>query len=163
MLDYHEHGCGSIGTWIGLVCAAVGVGTAALMVYALNLDWYLFPSNPPKEVVVGVVALFLAAVYLGKKSGVYLCGKHSRLSLNVLVGLGVAFGSISIAVLAGTLVAIVSNPGEIFSDPDFNPFNLVLGFFLMLGLVLLFGGVPAVVLGVLYGFLVRNRLRELIR
>jgi hypothetical protein len=163
MLDYHEHGCGSIGRFIGFVCAVLGVVTAALMVYALNLGWSLHPSNPPKEILVGLVALFLSAVYLGEKSGVYLCGKHYDLPKNILVGLGVAFGSISIAVLAGMLVAIVSNPGELLANPDFNPFRLVIGFFLLLGLILLFGGVPAVVLGVLYGFLVRSRLRDLNR
>jgi hypothetical protein len=161
MLDYHEHGCGSVGRWIGVLCATLGVATAGLMVYAINLDWYIHPFNPPKEVLVGLVVLFLASAYLGEKGGMRLCGKDYDLPLNVVVGLGVAFGSISIAVISGTLVGVLSNLGELLRSPAFNPLNVVLGFFFSLLLVLLFGGLPAALLGVLYGFLARNRLRSL--
>jgi hypothetical protein len=161
MLDYHEHGCGSVGKWIGVLCAALGVVTAYVMVRAMNIGWDLFPSNPPKEILVGLVVLFLAAAYLGEKSGRRLCGKDHDLPLNVVVGLGVAFGSITIAVMSGTMVGVVSNAGEWLSSPDYNPLYLVPGFFFLLFFILLFGGLPALILGVLYGFLVRSRLRNL--
>lgn len=164
MLHEDEHGCGNVGKWVGVLFAALGVGAAFLIVRFLNLGWVVFsPPFLPKEVLVGLVALFIAAAVLGKKAGLYLCGKDYDVPKNVLVGLGVAFGSITTAVLAGTLIAVVSDAGELIRSPDFNPLNLVLGFFLTLLLVLWFAGLPAIFLGVVYGFVVRNRLRELNR
>lgn len=161
MLNDHDHGCGSVGRWISVLCAALGVVTAILMIRAMNIGWYV-PGYPiPKEIAVGLVVLFIAAAFLGEKAGVRLCGRSHDVPLNVLVGQGVAFGSIAIAVMAGTLVGVVSAAGEILSSPGFTPIGVVLLLFGPLFLVLMFGGIPAVLLGLLYGFVVRNRLRDL--
>jgi hypothetical protein len=164
MLNEDGHGCGSIGRGIAVLCAAVGVVTALVMVWVMGVPKFVIPLNPPpKEIIVGLIALFIAAAWLGNKAGIYLCGKGHDWASNVVVGIGVAFGSIAIAVLTGTFVGVVSEARQIFSSVDFNPLNALLGFFFPLGMVLFFGGVPAAFLGVVYGFLVRNRLRKLNR
>jgi len=162
MLDEDDHGCGSIGRWIALVCAALGVVAAIVMVRAIGIPKFVVPLNAPtKEMIVGLIALFIAAAWLGKKAGMYLCDKSHDTAMNVVVGLGVAFGSISISVMTGTLVGMVSELPRISGSVNFNPLYVLLGFFIPLFFVLLFGAIPAILLGVLYGFLVRNRLRNL--
>ena len=162
MLDEDGHGCGSIGQWVAIVCAAAGVGIAFLMLRAMGVPKFVVPLNPPpKELIIGLIALFIGAALLGKKAGMYLCGKSQAWALNVVVGIGVAFGSIAIAVLTGTFVGVVSEAPRLFGSVDFNPLNALLGFFIPLGIVLFFGGIPAAFLGVLYGLVVRNRLRKL--
>jgi len=161
MLDYHDHGCGSVGRWIGVLCAALGVVTAYLMIQLMNLGWYIPVYPMPKEVALGLVVLFLTSAFLGERAGMRLCGKSDDVSLNVLLGQGVAFGSITIAVMFATLVGVISAAGTVVGSPGFTPLGLVFALFMPLCLVLLVGGVPAVGLGVLYGLLVRNRLRKL--
>jgi len=161
MLDYHDHGCGRIGRWIGVLCAALGVATAYLMIQLMNLGWYIPVSHLPKEITFGLVVLFLTSAFLGERGGMRLCGKSDDVSLNVLVGQGVAFGSITIAVMSATLIGIVSAAGTLVGGPGFTPLGLVFALFIPLLLVLLVGALPAVGLGVLYGLLVRNRLRKL--
>ena len=162
MLDEDGHGCGSIGRWIAVVCAALGVVAAIVIVRAIGIPSFIVPLNSPtKEMIVGVIALFIAAAWLGNKAGMYLCDKSHDTAMNVLVGLGVAFGSISISVMTGTLFGVVSAAGEIFRSTTITPVGIFLGLFFPLLIVLLFGAIPAILLGVLYGFLVRSRLRNL--
>ncbi|HKY28317.1 MAG TPA: hypothetical protein VJM12_10265 [Pyrinomonadaceae bacterium] len=162
MLNEDGHGCGSIGRWIAFLFAALGVVAAIVMVRALRIPQFVVPLNAPtKEMIVGLIALFVAASWLGKKAGTYLCDKTHDTAMNVLVGLGVAFGSISISVMTGTFLGVVSEAPQIFSSVDFNPLYALLGFFIPLLIVLFFGAIPAILLGVLYGFLIRNRLRKL--
>jgi len=73
MLNDEEHGCGSIGRSVAVLCAAVGVGAAVLMVLAMGISRFILPFPFPKEIVVGLVVLFIAAAILGKKAGIYLC------------------------------------------------------------------------------------------
>jgi hypothetical protein len=161
MLHDGEHGCGGIGRWVAVLCAAVGAGMAGLMLYVMDIGHFLFPAGLPKEIVVGLVVLFITAAVLGKKAGIHLCDKTHRTWRNVLVGMGVAFGSIAIAVLAGTFVGFLGEADTILRAPNFSVVNVVLGFFIPLLLVLWFGGIPAILLGVFYGFMIRNRLRKL--
>jgi hypothetical protein len=160
-MDDHEfHGCGSVGKWVGMSCAVLGIGTAFLMVYWMGAGWFI-GLDPP--VAVGLVVEIFAAAYLGEKAGRYLCRKGNPLGRGMLVGLGVAFGSITIAVYAATIAGCVSYASEWISNPYINPWNAVYLLFFPLFLVLLFGGVPAAFLGVLYGALVHVRLQNLDR
>ena len=161
MLNDEEHGCGSIGRWVAVLCAGLGVGTAVLMLQVMGIGKFIFSNTFPKEIAVGLVVLFVAAATLGKKAGTYLCNKTHSTGRNVLAGLGVAFGSIAIAVLAGTLAGFLGEADAILRAPDFSAVNFVIGFFFPLLLVLWFGGIHAILLGVIYGFTVRNRLRKL--
>lgn len=161
MLNDEEHGCGSVGRWVAVLCAGLGVGAAVLMLQVMGIGKFIFSDAFPKEIAVGLVVLFIASAVLGKKAGIYLCDKTSATGWNVLVGVGVAFGSIAAAVLAGTFVGFLGEADYILRAENFSAVNFVLGFFIPLLLVLWFGGIPAILLGVFYGFTVRNRLRKL--
>ncbi len=158
MNGHEDHGCGSIGKWIGVLCAALGIGTAFLMVRVMNAGW-LIGLDPP--ITVGLIAEIFAAAYLGEKAGRYLCQKGNALGRGMLVGLGVAFGSITIAVYAGTIAGVVGHASEWIGNSHINPWNAVPVFFFPLFIVLLFGGAPAGVLGIIYGALANARLRKL--
>ena len=158
MEGHEDHGCGTIGKWIGMLCAALGIGTAFLMVRLMGIGWTI-GLDPP--ISVGLVVEIFAAAYLGEKAGRYLCSKGNQLGRNVLVGLGVAFGSIAIAVYAGTIAGFVGHASEWIGNPDNNRWNAVFALFVPLWLVLFYGQLPATFLGVLYAFLVHNRLQKL--
>jgi len=158
MNAHYDHGCGSVGKWIGMLCAALGIGTAFLMVRVMNGGWFI---GLDPSITVGLVVEIFAAAYLGEKAGRYLCSKGNPLGRGMLVGLGVAFGSIAIAVYSGTIAGFVGHPSEFFGNPHIGPLNVVSVLFFPLFLVLLFGGIPAAVLGVVYGALVNIRLQKL--
>jgi hypothetical protein len=164
MFDHEEHGCGAIGRWVGVACAGLGLATAALMLMGMGgfgrgFGQINFLTMPP-ELIIALVALFAAAAYLGSKAGVFLCQKQHALSMCMVVGIGVALGSIAISVWTGTFLGIVRHAGEFFGR-DFTVLNLILAPFVSLLFILLFGGIPAMLLGALYGFLVRRGLRKL--
>ena len=70
MLNDEEHGCGSIGRSVALLCAGLGVGAAVLMLLALGISkFFILPFPFPKEILVGLVVLFIAAASLGKRRG----------------------------------------------------------------------------------------------
>ena len=158
MNAHYDHGCGSVGKWIGMLCAALGIGTAFLMVRVMNGGWFI---GLDPAITVGLVVEIFAAAYLGEKAGRYLCSKGNPLGRGMLVGLGVAYGSIAIAVYAGTIAAFVGHTSEFFGNSNISPLNVVSVLFFPLFLVLLFGGIPAAVLGVIYGALVNIRLQKL--
>jgi len=158
MKNHEDHGCGTIGKWMGALFGALGVGTAFLMVYVMGIGWAIGFDAPIR---VGLVVEIFAAAYLGEKGGRYLCRKGNRFGRSVLVGLGVAFGSITIAVYAGTIAGFVGYASEWMGNPDINRWNAVYALFFPLLLILLYGGLPATVLGVIYGFLLNSRLQKL--
>ena len=160
MFDDNDHGCGRIGRWIGVFCAALGLATASLMWTGMGGTWYISFSTLPPELIAGFVALFVGSAYLGTKAGVFLCEKRHALSMCMVTGIGVALGSIAIAVWTGMIVGIVRDFGQFFGR-NFTVLSLVLAVFAPLGLILLFGGIPAMLLGVLYGILVRRGVRRL--
>lgn len=158
-MNGHEfHGCGSVGKWLGMLFGALGVGAAFLMVYWMNAGWVI-GVDPP--IAVGLVVEIFAAAYLGEKAGRYLCRKGNTLGRAMLVGLGVAFGSITIAVYAGTIAGVVGHAREYFGNQHIEPINVLGLLFYPLFLVLLFGGMPAAILGVFYGSLLNARLQKL--
>ena len=163
MTDHDIHGCGGTGAWVGVLCAALGVLTAYAMLKAMGIGHFVWSPSSTREITIGLIGLFIAARGLGKKAGVFLCSKGNRLGFNVLAGIGVAFGSITIAVLTGMFVGLVREFGVIVGSPGFEPKNLVLGPLMALALVFFFGGIPALVLGALFGFLVKTRLERLTR
>ena len=159
MTDHHRHGCGRVGSWISVLCAALGVLTAYLMIGPLALDWLINIFHLPIEVIVGVVALFVAAALLGRKAGTFLCERRNDLPMNVLIGIGLAFSSIAVAVWSATLVGVLRELPNISQSP--HPLGILYIIFLPLLVICIYGGIPAVLLGILYGFLVRHQLWKL--
>ncbi|HEU4433946.1 MAG TPA: hypothetical protein VFR51_11155 [Pyrinomonadaceae bacterium] len=158
MKNHEYHGCGNVGKWVGMLFGALGVATAFLMVYLMNGGW-LIGLDP--AIAVGLVVEIFAAAFLGERAGRYLCGKGNPLGRAMLVGVGVAFGSIAIAVYAGTIAGVVAHPSEFFGNSHIGVLNVLSVLFFPLFMVLFFGGIPAAVLGVVYGTLIHVRLQKL--
>ena len=136
----------------GAVCRA-GCWNRLFVVRALDFGWIIFSNTRPK----GNCSSFGGLVHcLGQreKARIYLCDKTYDLALNVLVGLGLAFGSIAAAVLAGTIVGFLGEADHILRAENFSASGLVL---FPRFLVVWFGGIPAILLGVFYVFVVQNR------
>ena len=136
----------------GLICAGLGVVVAALILIIMGAWWFVGGFNP--HLAVGVATLFVGSGFWGKKAGVYLCRRGNNTGLNISIGIALAFGSIAIAVLAGALgYVFVHDANDIVEVTE------IPGIFLgSLIIVLLFGAIPAAVLGVVYGLLVGMQL-----
>lgn len=158
MTDHDVHGCGRIGSRMAVRCAALGLITAtAIMSRLTQIGDLLDPQFWIGPIGVGVLGLFVAAAFLGKKTGAFVCERGDTTSLTVAGGLFVAFGSITIAVFVGsfcTLIAIACGPG--LSSHDVFTYLIVPQI-----VVGMFGSLPATALAVLYGFLLRSGLRKL--
>ncbi|HEU4769220.1 MAG TPA: hypothetical protein VFS77_17765 [Pyrinomonadaceae bacterium] len=157
--DHSAHGCGRIGRRTGLLCAFLGVVAAFLLLVSFGVrfddnpvTWFINPTITP-----GLFALFIGSAYFGKKAGMFLCRKGNRSGWNVLIGIALAFGSITIAVTAGVYLMVVL---RLFGD-KLPPFDVLTLWFSLLAYFYLIGGIPAIGLGALYGFLVKKQLAKL--
>ena len=137
---------------MGVLCAFFGAVIAGMIMLALG---FMDASNIPRltpPIVVGLVALFVGAGFFGMKAGNFLCEKRNNTAMNVLIGIALAYGSIAMAVGAGSLWAIL------ISGVEAGNVAFILYFIVIFTAAL--GAIPATLLGVLYGFLMRNELRK---
>jgi len=141
---------------MGLLCAALGTLTAYFFLQIMGGF-----NSPPMirlmpPMIFGVLVLFVVSGYFGTKAGVYLCWKGNKTGLDVLIGLGLAFGSIAVSVWASSVFYIFFHDrNEIIAMKDI-PAIL----FTPMLVILLFGAIPAAVLGVVYGLLVGMQLER---
>jgi hypothetical protein len=152
MTDHDVHGCARIGSRIGVLCAGLGIAVAVVMLKMMGMDDLFAPRVFLGPIGLGVLVLFVSAAVLGRKAGVFMCKHGNRTLIDAAGGLVVAFGSIAMAVFAGSVSSLVA----VRSLKDVATVLLVPQI-----VVGMFGGIPAIVLGVLYGFLVRWRLLKL--
>jgi len=155
--DHVVHGCGRIGRRTGVFCAFLGVVTAFGMLEFFGTSWYGLSVWHILRFLLFLAPLFLAAAFLGTKAGKFLCRKGNKPGLNAGIGIAVALGSITVEVLTWTFVYIVTRgAGEVLTGWD-----LLYAWLAPMAIIMMFGGIPAVGLGVLYGVLVGKRLANL--
>jgi hypothetical protein len=154
----HElHTCGKIGRKNSILCATLGVLVACLLLIPLGAIGIAVNGDSTFKLIlfIGLGSLYLAASSLGKIAGRFLC-KTSNLMPSVIIGVGLALGCLAISVLTGSLSLVIVN--MISRSPDST--HLVTYLVVPLFVVFVYGGVPAVLLGVLYGVLVRKQLAK---
>ena len=158
MQDLELHRCVEIGRKNSLICATLGVVAACLLLIPLGATGIALTSNSSFKLIllISLGALFLAASSLGKMGGRFLC-KTRSLILSVIIGVGVALGSLAISVLSGSLSVVVGN--MIIGSADST--DLVTYLVVPLLVMLIYGGVPSIALGILYCVLVRKQLARI--
>jgi hypothetical protein len=137
-----------------LLFAALGVLAAYLLLVLLKIQALI--SEPVPEfrwgIAVGLITLCLSAALLGRLAGkiIYLSGNN--IAVNLVIGLALALACLIVTALAGSAVGVIlfasHQPSFVRSTPlaDIGAISL---------LILLWGGVPAALLGFLYGALVK--------
>jgi len=158
-----ERQCGSIGMKVSLLCALLGaVAPVAIMLkeFLLSLPGgltaysRLHPQDAQPKwpiligIVVSLIGLGVAAALLGKLAGKIICRRKSKFAGAALVGICLAFSCIIAGILVASLVTLVVMPSL--------DSLAVIGIYSFATLVV--GAIPAVLLGVLFGALVRWRL-----
>ena len=160
MSTHIDGGCGRIGRRMGLFCAFLGVMTAYLMIQVMGGGgggvWHGVTVFHVLMLALYLSPLFITAAFFGTRAGRFLCHKGNRLNLNIWIGIALALGSVTAEVLACTFVYIVMRGGDALVGGE-----LFYAWFAPLAIIMMFGGLPAVGLGVLYGILVRSRLDKL--
>lgn len=158
MQSHQVHTCGKIGRKNSILCATLGVVAAFLLLIPLGAIGIAVNGDRAFKLILLIClgALYLAASSLGKMAGRFLCNRSSQM-LNVIIGVGLALACLAISVLTGSLSVVVVN--MIGGSPDSN--DLVTYLVVPLFIVFVYGGVPAVVLGVIYGVLVTTQLAKM--
>ena len=152
MKVHDEHEFGGIGRRAALICAALGLITAALMVFAMGGR---LSAALPVEILVGILALFVGSAFLGKWAGKMFSRYAPVRVTDAIIGLLVAFGSIVISVFTASLFYFLKNLTQFNRSGNF-----WLSFVAPQVAVLLVGGIPAMFLGILFGVLVRREFSK---
>ena len=166
MTEFKSNNCASVGMRMSLLFAALGVVAPFVLILAyLALIEMLFIQELSFQlgVIAGIVTLFLSAAFLGRIAGKIICHKWRGIAGATFVGVCLVISCIVLAIVAGAsfwaLVDrfLVQEPSVITSGNEFG-FLDFMGTLLVL--FLFFGGLPAILLGGLYGVLVRRRLAK---
>jgi hypothetical protein len=151
--------CARVGMRWSLVFAGLGVLTAVLVLVLLKIQALLGGTDPVflAAIVVGLATLFLSAALLGRLAGriVYLSGNN--LFANLVIGAMLALGCVIIPATAGSFVGVLL---VAYKQPSFarpNVFKDAGGLSLLISF---YGSGPAVLLGFLYGVLVKLTLQR---
>jgi hypothetical protein len=159
MQDHELHVCGRIGMKNGLLCATLGVLAATLLI----TPWGAIEIALGSEarflfgLFIALGALYMASAYFGRVAGKFVCRTGNKMTTNLGVGVSLALGSLAISVLAGSIsLLLMDNLGQ--SRDSSGLLTIIVG---PLFWVFVFGGAPAVLLGVLYGILVGTQLAKL--
>jgi hypothetical protein len=155
-MDNHKsHACGRIGSTHGVLCAALGILVIVLIFGPSRLIDLIKNSEPGFILSLGLalLSLFVSAAVLGMVAGRVICSGENQMHVNLAVGIALAFTTIVVSVLIGTTSGVLMSGG----NESTNLFTVFLG---LMFWILLFGGIPAAGLGVLYGVLVRKQLSK---
>lgn len=155
-MDNHEsHACGRIGSRNGILCAALGVLVIGLIFRPSGLVDLIKDAEPGFTLALGLalLSLFVSAALLGRVAGRVICSGDNQMHVNLAVGIALALTTIVISVLIGTTSGVLMSGGN-------ESTNLPTVFLGLMFWTLLFGGIPAAGLGVLYGVLVGKQLSK---
>lgn len=154
-----EHKCARVGRMVGLLCATL----AALVPAGIVLKEFIYslPGRPDARWghkwplliggIVTLLALYLVAAFVGSNIGENTCRERKGYAGAIGGGVGVALATL----VAGSLVAAICYAlGYAPEHPLREAFGLLI-------LVWLYGVLPAILLGVLYGVLVRWYLTKI--
>lgn len=154
MTEIKEQQCASVGMRVGLLCATLALIVPLVFVIPYAKDMYRYKAAD-NLMTLGVVAFILVVFYasaaiLGKTAGKIIGRSKRGLGAANSVGICLALGCLAVTAVTAdfsiSLAKRLSGQSERFG--------------LLSGLIILFGALPAILLGVLYGVLVRRRLTK---
>ena len=149
--------CVRVGMRWSLLFAALGVLAALLLVVGLKIQALLTDPAPEFQtaLVVGLATLCLSAALLGRLGGGIVYRSGNKLWANLVVGVMLALACVIISASAGALVGVLL---VVSKQPAFVRSNWLKDAGGLSLLILFFGFGPAVLLGLLYGVLVKVTL-----
>lgn len=155
MEEIQEHKCARIGMKVSLLVATLAIIVLLVLTISYVADWFRY-SVADKLISLSATVLILAVFYtsagfLGKAAGKNICRERHKLGASIFVGIGVTLGSLAVAALAAEVsiqLAKILEEGRL-DGPGFVLVMTILG-----------GVLPAILLGILYGVLVRWRLTK---
>ena len=151
MNEIPEQRCASIGMRVSLLCVTMGViAPAGIMLHEF---FQFFNWSILKGVLATLFAVYLAALLLGRNAGKIICRGRRSFGRVISVGIGLALSCLAVgaAVTAGFGVAPTASSSWV---------EKVFGVWLLSALIWLIGALPAILLGMLYGVMVRWRLTK---
>jgi hypothetical protein len=149
--------CARVAMRWSLLFAALGVLAAYLLLVLLGAQALAIGTAPEylSGLAVGLATLCLSAGLFGRLAGRIVYRSGNNVLVNLFIGVGLALGCLILTTIAGTLVGVLM---VVSKQPTFarsNPLKDVAGLSL---LILFYGTVPAALLGLGYGALVKVTL-----
>lgn len=148
MSQIPEQQAATVGRNVSIFCALIG----AVVPIGLMLKAFLESYHPHWDVLIGafftLTALLIAAAFLGRVAGKVIWKKRSGAAGAILVGICLAF----CCLIIGVAVWALFNVAHALTD-----FSRQIVWFASV-MALIVGALPAILLGVLYGVVMRSRL-----
>jgi hypothetical protein len=149
--------CARVAMRWSLLFAALGVLAAFLLLVLLGAQVLVIGTGPEflSGLVVGLATLCLSAGLLGRLAGRIVYLSRNNILVNLLIGVMLALSCVAVTAFAGSAVGVVL---ALSKEPSFVS-SRALGDIVGLSLlILVWGSAPAVLLGFLYGVLVKLTL-----
>ena len=154
--------CARVGMRWSLLFAALGVLTAFLLLVLLQIQALVTEPVPESRsgIIIGLATLCLSAALLGRLAGriVYLSG--NELGFNLIIGTALALGCVIISVIAGSVIGMLM---AVSHQPSFVRSNAMEDAGVISLVILFCASGPTVMLGMLYGVLVKVTLDRKLR
>jgi hypothetical protein len=149
--------CVKVGMRWSLLFAALGVLAAVLLLVLLKIQALLTDAGSEflTAMIVGLVTLCVFAVLLGRLAGRIIYRGGNNVLVNLVAGVLLAFACMIISANAGTLAGVLL---VVSKQPAFVRSNVLKDAGSLSLLILFYGFAPAVLLGLLYGVLVKVTL-----
>lgn len=155
-----KHQCASFGMKMSILCALIGAAVPAGMMLKEFLQSLpggpaAHPSDQPKwpiliGTIVTVIGLTIVAALLGRVAGKIICRRKSGPMGAILIGICLALACVVVGVMVGVLFTI-GLERSLDAAGVAGAFGLA---------TLIVGAIPATLLGVLYGTVVRWRVAK---
>ena len=156
MYDHSAHNCGKIGQRTALLCAAIGFVLVLLMIGGPVVAGGGNMLQVLPFLLLPMLAIWLTADYLGFEAGQFLCECGTETSTYVLTGIILAIVSVAAGSLAFSFSLILRDIAIVLQDALMLLSIIITPLILILG----FGAIPAALLGILYGVVVKKRLEN---
>jgi hypothetical protein len=149
--------CGRVAMRWSLLFAALGVLAALLLMVVLKIQALLTGIGPEfgSGIAVGLAMLCLSAALLGRLAGTVVYFSGNNILVNLGIGVMLALSCVILSAFPGSAVGVLMTLSKEPSVVSSHAAGDIVGLSL---LILLWGSAPAVLLGLLYGALVKITL-----
>lgn len=164
MTEFKSRSFARIGIRMSLLCAALGAAIAVIMTLAffgVSIMADLLSGRDsaiPIGAATGLAALFLAAGFLGKIAGKLIGDRWRGVTNAAMVGIVLVLACVVVATMAGALPVFLIEKSRYAASASQSLFFMYV--IAPLFWILLFGLIPAAMLGMLYGISVTRALAK---
>jgi hypothetical protein len=172
MEENREQKCASIGMKVSLLCITLAfMGPLAYLITISYIEGKGIPyltdlrGYSVKDVLIalgGMViilgALYTSAIFFGRGAGKRICEMRLSVGGAIFVGIGLAFCCLAVAAVTVELTVFLTK--LFYAEAGAQRPTAASGYGILILMIMLFGALPTILLGVVYGIVARWRLAK---